>query len=596
LREVAFYGEEIIEEVKNANDIIDVIGSYVNLKKSGRNFTGLCPFHREKTPSFIASPDKQIFHCFGCGVGGSVISFISKVENLNFKESIEFLAERASIILPSRNSSQEESRKQFLRGRVFEINQLAAQIYHKNLYNSNSKIAQEYIKKRKLDNNTLKSFLIGYALNFDELYKFLVSKGFTQEEILASRLVNKNDNNKFIDSFRKRVMFPICDVRGKVIAFGGRVLNDSKPKYINSPDTIAYNKGRNLFGLNIAKEGNPKRIIVVEGYMDAISLHQRGIKNVVASLGTALTESQGRLLRKYAEEIVISYDSDAAGQAATLRGLDILNSLGCNVKVLQMEGAKDPDEYVIKYGNARFLKLVDNSISLVEFKVKVLKKEHNLEIDSEKIKFLTKIAGILAKVDNEIEKEIYIDNITKEYNIAKETLYAQINKMKYSNGVSEKILEKPKVVVKQINKQDENNDKRTKLEKLVLYLLIEYSEATMQRIQDKILESDFEIQIHRDIFKKVYEILKSSNNKALNIIDLFEEESYINYISGILSEDYKITDINKVLSDIENTFIKEKLTKRKNELIIKLDNKDLSKEERQKIEEEYKNIIIKLKK
>jgi len=596
LRKVAFYGEEIIEEVKNANDIIDVIGSYVNLKKSGRNFTGLCPFHREKTPSFIASPDKQIFHCFGCGVGGSVISFISKVENLNFKESIEFLAERASIILPSRNSSQEESRKQFLRGRVFEINQLAAQIYHKNLYNSNSKIAQEYIKKRKLDNNTLKSFLIGYALNFDELYKFLVSKGFTQEEILASRLVNKNDNNKFIDSFRKRVMFPICDVRGKVIAFGGRVLNDSKPKYINSPDTIAYNKGRNLFGLNIAKEGNPKRIIVVEGYMDAISLHQRGIKNVVASLGTALTESQGRLLRKYAEEIVISYDSDAAGQAATLRGLDILNSLGCNVKVLQMEGAKDPDEYVIKYGNARFLKLVDNSISLVEFKVKVLKKEHNLEIDSEKIKFLTKIAGILAKVDNEIEKEIYIDNITKEYNIAKETLYAQINKMKYSNGVSEKILEKPKVVVKQINKQDENNDKRTKLEKLVLYLLIEYSEATMQRIQDKILESDFEIQIHRDIFKKVYEILKSSNNKALNIIDLFEEESYINYISGILSEDYKITDINKVLSDIENTFIKEKLTKRKNELIIKLDNKDLSKEERQKIEEEYKNIIIKLKK
>lgn len=593
---MAFYGEEIIEEVKNANDIIDVIGSYVNLKKSGRNFTGLCPFHREKTPSFIASPDKQIFHCFGCGIGGSVISFISKIENLNFKESIEFLAERASIILPSSNSSQEESKKQFLKSRVFEINQLTAQIYHKNLYNPNSKSAQEYIKKRKLDNNTLKSFLIGYALNFDELYKFLVSHGFTEEEILASRLVNKNDNNKFIDSFRKRVMFPICDVRGKVIAFGGRVLDDSKPKYINSPDTIAYNKGRNLFGLNIAKEGNPKRIIVVEGYMDAISLHQRGIKNVVASLGTALTESQGRLLRKYAEEIVISYDSDAAGQAATLRGLDILNSLGCNVKVLQMEGAKDPDEYVIKYGNARFLKLVENAISLVEFKVKVLKKEYNLEIDSEKIEFLTKISGILAKVDNEIEKEVYIDNITKEYNIAKETIYAQINKIKYSKNTNAKILEKSKVVVKQINKQDENNDKRFKLEKLMLYLLIEYSEATMQRIEGKILESDFEIQIHRDIFKKIYEILKNSNNKALNIIDLFEEESYINYISGILSEDYKITDINKALLDIENTFIKEKLTKRKNELIIKLDDKELSKEERQKIEEEYKDIIIKLKK
>lgn len=527
--------------------------------------------------------------------GGSVINFISRIENLNFKESIEFLAEKANILLPTENSSEEESKKQYLRSRVYEINKLTAEVYHKNLYNPNSKLGQEYIKKRKLDNNTLKMFSIGYALNFDELYKFLKAKGFTDEEILASRLVNKTENGKFIDSFRKRIMFPIKDVKDKVIAFGGRVLDDSKPKYINSPDTVVYNKGRNLFGLNVAKEGNPKRIIIVEGYMDCISLHQRGIHNVVASLGTALTESQGRLLRKYADEIVISYDSDAAGQSATLRGLDILNSLGCTVKVLQMEGAKDPDEYVIKYGNARFLKLVDNAISLVEFKVKILKNQYNLEIDSEKIKFLTKIAEILSKVDNEIEKEIYIDNITKKYNIAKETIYAQINKIKYGKAINSKILEKSKPVVKSKTQIEENNDKRVKLEKLVLYLLLEYSEKTFEVIDGKIKESDFEVQIHKEIFAKIYEKLKI-DSKSTNIIDSFEDENHVNYISGILSEDYKITDLNKVLTDIENSFIKEKLMKRKNELILKLDDTSLSKEEKKRIEEEYKEIIIRLKK
>ena len=278
------YSEELIEEIRSSNDIVDVISQYVILKRRGRSFFGLCPFHKEKSPSFSVSPDKQIFHCFGCGVGGNVIHFISKIENINFRESLELLANRANIALPVLDDSFEDSKKMMLKSKVYEINEIAAKFYHENLYKPSSKEAQEYIKKRKLDNRTLKSFLIGYSGSFDELFKLLRQKGFKDEEILASSLVNRADNGLFIDRFRKRLMIPIQDVIGRFIAFGGRVLDDSKPKYINSPENIVYSKGRNLFGLNIAKKTNTKKMIIVEGYMDAISLYQRGITNVVASL------------------------------------------------------------------------------------------------------------------------------------------------------------------------------------------------------------------------------------------------------------------------------------------------------------------------
>ena len=355
------YSDELIDEIRSSNDIVDTISQYVTLKRSGRNFFGLCPFHKEKSPSFSVSPDKQIFHCFGCGVGGNVIHFVSKIENLGFRETLEFLAERSGIELPT-SENEQFNKKQILKDKVYKINEETAQFYHETLYKPTSKPAQEYVKTRKLNNNTLKSFLIGYSGKYNELYKHLKQKGFTDEEILASSLVNRNDKGQFIDRFRNRLMIPIMDVRGKVIAFGGRVLDKSLPKYINSPENIIYSKGRNLFGLNVAKKGNLDKIVIVEGYMDAISLYQRGITNVVASLGTALTEAQGRLLRKYAGQVVISYDSDAAGQAATMRGLEILKNLGCDVRILQMEGAKDPDEYVIKYGSGGFNLLIDLSL------------------------------------------------------------------------------------------------------------------------------------------------------------------------------------------------------------------------------------------
>ena len=286
------YSDEIIDEVRQTNDIVDIVSQYVHLKRSGRNFFGLCPFHNEKSPSFSVSPDKQIFHCFGCGVGGNVFTFLTRIEGISFIEAVQTLAERSNIQLPTIENNQ-DSQKEELKAKVFKVNEFTAQFYHENLYKPESKIAQEYIKKRKLTNETLKSFRLGFSGKFDELYKALKKEGFQDLEILESGLVNKNDNGRYIDRYRNRLMFPICDARGRVIAFGGRVLDDSKPKYINSPENIVYSKGRNLFGLNVAKKGDTKKLLIVEGYMDVISLHQRGITNVVAPLRNSINSKSG---------------------------------------------------------------------------------------------------------------------------------------------------------------------------------------------------------------------------------------------------------------------------------------------------------------
>ena len=288
------YSDEIIDEVRQTNDIVDIISQYVHLKRSGRNFFGLCPFHNEKSPSFSVSPDKQIFHCFGCGVGGNVFTFLTKIEGISFVEAVQTLAERSNIQLPTLENNQDSKREE-LKAKVYKVNEFTAQFYHENLYKPDSKIAQEYIKKRKLTNETLKSFRLGFSGKFDELYKALRKEGFQDLEILESGLVNKNDNGRYIDRYRNRLMFPICDARGRVIAFGGRVLDDSKPKYINSPENIVYSKGRNLFGLNVAKKGDTKKLLIVEGYMDVISLHQRGITNVVAPLRNSVN-SKSRMV------------------------------------------------------------------------------------------------------------------------------------------------------------------------------------------------------------------------------------------------------------------------------------------------------------
>ncbi len=589
---MARYSDEIINDVRQSNDIVDIISQYVHLKRSGRNFFGLCPFHNEKSPSFSVSPDKQIFHCFGCGVGGNVFSFISKIEGINFVEAVQMLAEKANIQLPTLQDNGDSQREE-LKAKVYKVNEYTAEFYHQNLYKPQAKIAQEYVKKRQLSNETLKSFRIGYSGKFDELYKELKKQGFGEREILESGLVNKNERGQYIDRYRNRLMFPICDARGKVIAFGGRVLDDSKPKYINSPENVVYSKGRNLFGLNVAKKGDLKRILIVEGYMDVISLHQRGITNVVAPLGTALTEQQGWLLRKNSEQIVLSFDSDEAGLKAKLRALDILQNMGCDLRILQIEGAKDPDEYILKYGNARFNNLVEKALSIIEFKVKILKKDLNLDNTNDKIKFLNEIAKLIANVDNTIEREVYIEKIAKEYNISKEAIYAEVNKLKYKNVKTEKVLEKPKPVVTHIKKEEKVISQSVKRrENTVISLLLMGDLNIFEIIRQNIKVEDFQYEVNKKIAQKLYEEFEKGNSNINAIIDNLEQEEQ-NQITMIMSEDYEITDIEKAIDDVVQAYEKEKLNSRKFEILDLLD-KDLEINQKKELEKELSNIIIRL--
>ena len=589
---MARYSDEIIEEVRQSNDIIDVISQYVRLKRSGRNYFGLCPFHNEKSPSFSVSPDKQIFHCFGCGVGGNVFTFLMKIEGINFIEAVQMLAEKSQIQLPTLANSG-DSAKEELKTKVYQVNEFTAQYYHQKLYLPESKIAQEYVKKRKLSNETLKSFRIGFSGKFDELYRELVKQGFAEREILESGLVNKNEQGKFIDRYRNRLMFPICDARGRVIAFGGRVLDDSKPKYINSPENVVYSKGRHLFGLNVAKKGDIKKLLIVEGYMDVISLHQRGITNVVAPLGTALTQQQGWLLRKNTEQIILSFDSDGAGQTAINRSIEILQNMGCDMRVLQMEGAKDPDEYIIKYGNARFQSLMDKALSLVEFKVKQLKQNLDLDNTVDKIKFLNEIAKLIAKIDNSMEREVYIENISKTYDVSKEAIYAEVNKLAYADNKGQKILERPKpVVAHKKSLEDKVSEVVKKRENAILSILLRGDISIFQIIKQHIGPEDFKVKLNQEIAKRVYEEFEKGNSNINAMIDNLSEEEQ-NHVTMLMADDDEITDIEKAIDELMQAYEKQKLNDRKFEILTLLDGV-LDQEQKKLLEKELNDIIFKL--
>lgn len=590
------YNDELKEEIRAANDIVDVVSQYTTLIKKGRNYFCVCPFHSEKSPSMSVSPDRQYFHCFGCNTGGDVFSFISKIENLTFRESVEFLAERARIQLPTLNN--QDDKKQYMKNRMYQINAEATLFFHERLYTPIAKIAQDYVKKRKLDNKTLQAFKIGYSGDFNELYKFLKQKGFKDEEILATGLCNRNDRGEFIDRYRKRLMFPIMNIQGKVVAFGGRRLDEDKnvPKYINSNENLVYSKKMHLFALNLAKQNNPKKMILVEGYMDVISLHQRGITNVVASLGTALTEEQGKLLRKY-EQVILSYDSDEAGQNAIMRGLDVLQKLGVDGRVLQIDGAKDPDEFVIEYGTGRFNLLVDNAISLIEFKSQMISKNYNMENATDKIKFLKELSKLLSQVDNKLERQIYIDKIAQQNKISKEALYAEVNKIVYDNSVNEKILEKAKPMLKSSDSEIPEQTISTailKRENMILYLLINNFKEAGQIIKETISKDDFKHKTNKKIFEEIYKVSETGEEEIYKVLSNIEDEEFQSTLSQIIVSDYEIISVQKCIEDVIKNYSRDKLISRKIEIINKLSDKSLSKEEISNLELELNQIIIEL--
>lgn len=489
-----FFSEEKVSEIIEKNDIIDVISQYMTLKKKGKNFLGLCPFHTEKTPSFSISQDKQLFYCFGCGEGGNVISFIQKIEKMNYVESLRFLADRAGISI-SNNIDKEELEKIKKRDMILSINREAARFFYGNLQKNSGAI--NYLLRRGLSREIIKSFGIGYSLDsWDGLKKYMNSKGYSVELIEAAGFIIKREKKEgYYDRFRNRVMFPIIDLKGNVLAFGGRVLDDSKPKYLNTPDTAVYNKGNNIFALNFAKEiPGLKNIIVVEGYMDVISLHQYGIKNAVASLGTAFTVQQAKLLKRYANEIIIAYDSDTAGQKATLKGLSILENEGCIVKVLTLPKGMDPDEFVRKEGQDAFNSLLDESLSLIEYKIHNAKKSIDPKTLEHRVRFTKKLANILGTLESPIEIDAYIKKYSKEMQISEEAIYAELSKIKKKNTNGNNRHN----IISEFDKKDEPLNGQIIAEKKLLNICIQHLDKAKD-IFDKIEPECFSVPLHEKI-------------------------------------------------------------------------------------------------
>ena len=411
-----------IEQLVAQCDIEEIIRSYVAVKRAGRTSKALCPFHSEKTPSFVIYPDNQSFYCFGCGKGGDVIRFIMEAEHLDYPEAVRFLAARCGMTVPEDGDDKTAKRKM----RVYEINREAARFFHKCLKSPVGKEGYDYLRRRGLSDQIIVSYGLGFAPNtWDSLRNHLQKKGFTREEMIDAAVLSQGKNGSAYDKFRNRVIFPIIDLRGNVIGFGGRVMDDSKPKYLNTDDTPVFKKSRNLFSLNFAKNETGGRLILAEGYMDVIAIYSAGFKNVVATLGTALTEEQARLMSKYAKEVIIAYDSDGAGQAATRRALNILSEAGLTARVLHMEGAKDPDEYIAKFGTKRFEKLLDDAGDPIVHELESIKKSVDIKTPEGRIEFVQRAVYVLSDVANPLAREVYAATAAKTAEIGVDTLMSQ---------------------------------------------------------------------------------------------------------------------------------------------------------------------------
>ncbi|MDQ2087236.1 DNA primase [Herbivorax sp. ANBcel31] len=590
------YPDELIEEIRISNDIISVVGEYIQLKRKGKGYFGLCPFHNEKTPSFYVDPLKQLYYCFGCGNGGSVIQFIMGVENLDYVEAIKLLADKAKILLPEGKEGEykEIAKKKKL---ILKVNIEAARFFYEQFKDEKNSKAREYLASRGIKKNISRKFGIGYSLNeWDVLYKYLKSKGYNEEVLLESGLILKSKNNTCYDRFRGRIIFPIFDLRGNVLGFGGRVLDNSEPKYMNSPETIVYNKRKHLYSLNFAKSSSHRRIIVVEGYMDVISLCQFGIINTVASLGTALTQSQGKLLKKYTEEIVISFDSDTAGKAATMRGLDLLNNIGCNVKVLEIPNGKDPDEFIKKNGAEAFNSLIKKSLSLVEYKIKALKSEIDTNNTEGKVLFLNKTADVLSKMDNDMEREMYIKKIAKEYEISQESIFAEVLKrIKPKKGF--------KAVVTGIDNKtkfkksrDKDEHQRVITYERILLSLISIDNSLYSLVKDELSLESFEDEDNRELAKVIFERL--DNKKELVPAELINlaDNKISNIFTRLLQEECNFEDNKKAIMDIIKKMELFKLIKREREILKAIStSKNQTAEEVKNMKLELQQILYKKK-
>ena len=507
------FPDQFILELKQNNPIDSVMSSYTSLKRAGRNNVCLCPFHSEKSPSCTVYLESQSFYCFGCGAGGDVITFIMKIENLDYVEAIKFLADRAGMTMPDDAGNSQAAR---IKSRILEINRTAAKYFYGILTRSpEGEKGRRYFAERQLSKETITKYGLGYAPNdWYSLANYMRSKGYSEEELITANLCGRGRKGGIYDQFRDRVMFPIIDLRGNVIAFGGRVIDGEGPKYLNSADTPVFKKSRNLFSLNFAKKSDEKRLILAEGYMDVISINQAGFENVVATLGTALTQEQARLMSQYADEIIIAYDSDGAGQNATHKAINLLSEVGVKTRIIHMEGAKDPDEYIKKFGALRFKQLLDKSGGALEFELEKCRSGLDIATDEGRIEYLKRCVKLLADISSPIEREVYIGKLADENKVQKEMLLQQVNGVIKKRAGQEKSREWTEIRTFQ-NKLRTNPDayrhpKEFKAETGIIAFLAAYPEEA-DYVSSRISPEHFVTDFNRNVYQKVLEKIKNSS-------------------------------------------------------------------------------------
>lgn len=530
--------DEIIQKIKNENDVVDIVSEVVRLKRSGRNYMGLCPFHKEKSPSFSVSSDKQIYKCFGCGEAGNVFTFLMKYRNMDFIEAVKYLADRANITIEYNDDKTrvyEEQKK-----RLYKLNVEAARFFYSNLVKK--KKAQEYFTARGISVSTMKRFGLGFAPDsWHSLLDGLKRKGYTELDMLNLGLIIKSEKGNMYDRFRNRIMFPVFDYSGRVIGFGGRVLDDSKPKYLNSPESLIFQKGINLYGLNFALKNKSNRtFIIVEGYMDCISLHQYGITNVVASLGTALTERQAKLLRRYADKIIMAYDADGAGQAATIRGMEILRKEGLDVRIMSMPSGKDPDEFIRANGKEAFLRIADKAMSLIDYKIKKAAEGVNFNDSQEVIKYIKKATEVLAEL-NPVEKDVYIKRMSQETGVKEQAIYDLLkgqlnNSSKEASNMNTMPTFGQKLYVEPAHVKAERN----------LLKLMTIDDECYKYIIENLSQDMFIMEGH----KKVFDLIVEGKNKEVADLNRYVEDRCDDVESS--KEWVEISNLELIEDDFEN--------------------------------------------
>lgn len=515
-----YYPDELIEEVRMKNDIVDVISGYVRLQKKGSSYFGLCPFHNEKSPSFSVSGIKQMYYCFGCGAGGNVITFLMEYENAGFQEAVKMLADRAGIKLPEMEYSEEARRKESRRAKLLEINKEAAKYFYYMLRSPKGKVGYQYLAKRELSDETMKKFGLGFADGAgSDLTAYLRSKGYEDELIKESGLIGFDEKRGIHDKFWNRVMFPIQDSNHRVIGFGGRVMGDAKPKYLNSPETMIFDKSRNLYGLNFARTSRKGNIILCEGYMDVIAMHQAGFTQTVASLGTAFTTGQASLLRRYTEEVLLAYDSDGAGVNAALRAIGILKESGLRGRVINMRPYKDPDEFMKNLGAEAFQERIDQAENSFFFELRILEQNYNMDDPESKTAFHREIAKKLCGFEEEVERENYIESVAEKYHIGFDNLRKLVNGYAARTGLVQPVT-RPKSTV---TKKDTPEENTKKSQRLLLTWITEEPEI-YQKIKPYIGAEDFTEELYRNVAKRLFEDLDRGIFNPAAIISTFEEE------------------------------------------------------------------------